>query len=652
MLLERAHADPRGTTTTGTHAERLLASRSTFIAEAALGDWESAVAEVSALLDAGAEPDELVHRLIVPVQREAGARWAANLWGVVEEHLCTGAAEASLTLLDSADAGRPRGGHLVAACVEGEQHALPARIVATELRRAAWRVSFLGAGTPAAELRTFAATHRPDAVLLSCTLAENLSGAAASVAAAQAAGTPVLVGGAAFGSDDLRALRVGADGWATTGQGALRLLEELPAHPRRRALEARLPASAEEGRHLADASRLLANVAAGSLAVMAGADQWFGSADRIAPVLRTLAGALAVDDERVVDAYVGWLADFCEARGHGRHLVYQVLLAVQSAVPESFSATGRLLRRAIDRLADAELEVEVDGPVVAPAANGANGTHGSAGRAVVFSAAPVVARPVNEDARLAALRAYAVREESAADDHLRALVDVAATVCEAPVAYLSFIDGDTQWLKSAVGTSLRSIARDEAICSRTILQSDVVVAPDLATHPEFADSPLVVDGPLWRFYAGAPVLVGRDLAIGTVAVVDHRPRTLSARQCRSLKALSADVSAHLELARRPAGPDGWAPTARGRAEQLLASVAERREGQEGGAPELLSTKEVARLFGVSSRTVANWAAAGRLPTVQTAGGHYRFAIDAVADLLLEARGSSGDGSGTHHHSVG
>ena len=81
-------------------------------------------------------------------------------------------------------------------------------------------------------------------------------------------------------------------------------------------------------------------------------------------------------------------------------------------------------------------------------------------------------------------------------------------------------------------------------------------------------------------------------------------------------------------------------------------MAERREGQEGGAPELLSTKEVARLFGVSSRTVANWAAAGRLPTVQTAGGHYRFAIDAVADLLLEARGSSGDGSGTHHHSVG
>src|SRR5205823_15030479 len=114
----------------------------------------------------------------------------------------------------------------------------------------------------------------------------------------------------------------------------------------------------------------------------------------------------------------------------------------------------------------------------------------------------------------------------------------------------------------------------------TIVQSELVVVPDLAAHPDFAASPLVVDEPLWRFYAAAPVLVGRDLAIGTVAVVDHRPRTLTSRQCRSLKALSSDVSTHLELARRPAGPDGWAPTARGRAEQLLASVAERREGQE------------------------------------------------------------------------
>src|SRR5439155_818019 len=109
--------------------------------------------------------------------------------------------------------------------------------------------------------RTFAYAQQPDGVLLSCSLAENLPGAASSVAAVQAAGVPVLVGGAAFGGDDLRAVRVGADGWATTGQGVLRLLEELPARPRRRTLDARRPAAAEEGRHLADASRLLERLA-------------------------------------------------------------------------------------------------------------------------------------------------------------------------------------------------------------------------------------------------------------------------------------------------------------------------------------------------------------------------------------------------------
>src|SRR5439155_818021 len=60
-------------------------------------------------------------------------------------------------------------------------------------------------------------------------------------------------------------------------------------------------------------------------------------------------------------------------------------------------------------------------------------------------ARPMTPRPANEDSRLAALRAYAVREASPADDRLGDLVDVAATVCEVPIAYLSFIDADTQW---------------------------------------------------------------------------------------------------------------------------------------------------------------------------------------------------------------
>src|SRR5439155_7958282 len=112
----------------------------------------------------GVDADGIAHELLRPVQVEAGRRWAHNEWGVAEERVTTRAATAALTLMDSA---RPRAeghGHLVVACVEEEEHELPARILAADLRSAGWRVSFLGESVPATELRIFAARHHLDAV--------------------------------------------------------------------------------------------------------------------------------------------------------------------------------------------------------------------------------------------------------------------------------------------------------------------------------------------------------------------------------------------------------------------------------------------------------------------------------------------------------
>jgi excisionase family DNA binding protein len=110
------------------------------------------------------------------------------------------------------------------------------------------------------------------------------------------------------------------------------------------------------------------------------------------------------------------------------------------------------------------------------------------------------------------------------------------------------------------------------------------------------------------------------------------------QQCRALTALARQVSAHLELSRRGAGgAEETSATSeqREQAERVLARSVDLREGDGDAVAELLHTRDVAKLFRVSTRTVANWAANGRLPTVHTAGGHYRFPIEPVLELLLD-----------------
>lgn len=118
----------------------------------------------------------------------------------------------------------PRRGHVVVACVEGEWHALAARIVAEVVRDAGWRVTFLGASVPGRHLVTYLHQTGPDAVLLSCVQSNRLIRAARMVEACRAAGVPVLAGGPGFGWDGRWAAAVGAAAWGATARDAVRLL--------------------------------------------------------------------------------------------------------------------------------------------------------------------------------------------------------------------------------------------------------------------------------------------------------------------------------------------------------------------------------------------------------------------------------------------
>jgi GAF domain-containing protein len=160
----------------------------------------------------------------------------------------------------------------------------------------------------------------------------------------------------------------------------------------------------------------------------------------------------------------------------------------------------------------------------------------------------VIAKPRNEEGRIAALQKYAILDtdpEQSFDD----LTLLASFVCNTPIALISLVDEDRQWFKSRVGIGASETSRDIAFCSTAILQSDVFVVPDALADERFRDNPLVVSDPHIRFYAGAPLVNEDGHALGTLCVVDRTPRELAPDQREALKALSRLVLAQLEFRR-------------------------------------------------------------------------------------------------------
>ncbi|MBP2367614.1 cobalamin B12-binding domain-containing protein [Pseudonocardia parietis] len=305
---------------------------------------EYAAADVVAdALRDGVAAESVLLDVIGAVQAEVGVEWAADRLSVAQEHGATAINERIISSVVPAD-GRGTGGRgrVTVACVDGEWHALPARLLTEVLRLRGFDVDHLSARVPAEHLVAHLHRTGPDAVALSSSLATRLPTAHATISACRAAGVPVLVGGPAFGRDGRYARLLGADAWAPDARAAADILAAglpRPAHPHARSADLPSVSDQEFGLVSRNAPALAASV------LERLTEQYPQMADDDRQMLRTtedvrhtvdfLAAALYTGDAGVFTDFLDWSTSIRAARSAPAHVLVSALELLGAELRES-----------------------------------------------------------------------------------------------------------------------------------------------------------------------------------------------------------------------------------------------------------------------------------------------------------------------------
>lgn len=197
--------------------------------------------------------------------------------------------------------------------------------------------------------------------------------------------------------------------------------------------------------------------------------------------------------------------------------------------------------------------------------------------------------------RLAALRSLGILDtprEAEFDD----IVRVVSAICETPISVINLIDDNRQWFKAEVGLDVRETPLPASICAHAILQPDLFVVPDTLLDTRFSDNPLVTGEPRLRFYAGALLETREGLPLGTICVLDYKPRELNENQKDLLRLMASQIMKLFELRRANAEEQA----ARRRAEALATENA--TLAREGDHRVMNSLNLVSAVLALQSRT--------------------------------------------------
>ena len=154
--------------------------------------------------------------------------------------------------------------------------------------------------------------------------------------------------------------------------------------------------------------------------------------------------------------------------------------------------------------------------------------------------------PQNEEERLQELRKYKLLDTLPEADY-NEIVELASDICETPISLISLVDSDRQWFKAKLGIDTSETPRTISFCGHAIHEDDIFEIPNALEDERFHDNPLVTDHPNVRFYAGMPLETTSGHKVGTLCVLDEKPRLLTKHQRNALRILGRQVIRNFEL---------------------------------------------------------------------------------------------------------
>lgn len=154
--------------------------------------------------------------------------------------------------------------------------------------------------------------------------------------------------------------------------------------------------------------------------------------------------------------------------------------------------------------------------------------------------------PVDELLRLETLRNLKILDTDP-EERFDRVTRLAKRIFGAPIALVSLVDNDRQWFKSSQGLDATETSRDISFCGHAILDDQTMVVNDTQTDERFRDNPLVKRDPNIRFYAGYPLSAPDGRKVGTLCVIDRKPRSIDAEDIELLEALGQMVEQELAV---------------------------------------------------------------------------------------------------------
>ncbi len=148
--------------------------------------------------------------------------------------------------------------------------------------------------------------------------------------------------------------------------------------------------------------------------------------------------------------------------------------------------------------------------------------------------------PDNEKERLQALKSYHILDTDIEKEFER-FTKLASLICETPISLITLLDEERQWFKSNLGLSVGETARELSFCQYTIMEPGFFEIEDAICDERFYQNPLVTGEPHIRFYAAYPLIDGEGYALGTLCVIDQKPRRLTMAQQRALYLLTEEL---------------------------------------------------------------------------------------------------------------